>query len=596
MSAPVRSHTTAIDGGLPPETSAPGQAPALIRLLLVEDDPGDSLRIRHLLEGCEEASFVIEQASEVEQALGMLQKGRYSVVLLDLSLPEGSGLDVLARAQVAAESVPIIAMSSHEDDEQALSALRLGAQDCLPKGRVEQRRLVRALRHAVERHRLLAQLQFARHREHYVATHDMLTGLPNRIHFQEQLRRMLAYADRVGRQIAILFLDLDRFKTINDSLGHPAGDELLRRVAERLCPLIRRSDLMARLGGDEFVIALQGIDRDHAPARVAQQILERLAKPFVLASGEHWITGSIGIAASPRDGTDVESLVRNADTAMYRAKAAARNAYRFYDESMNAEVARRLQIERDLRRALASDGLSLAYQPRVDLRSGRIVGAEALLRLATGELAEVNLGELIPIAEETGLITAIGEWVIPTACEQARAWQGAGGLPIVLSVNVSAQELKQESLRRAVVGALWETGLSPGLLEIEITESALMRDEKTSLTVLQELKRVGLRVSLDDFGTGFSSLSLLKRIPVDTLKIDRSFVRDVATDPDDAAIVAAILAMAEQLGLTVVAEGVETEPQREFLRTRGCQQMQGYLFSRPVSPEEFLKRLLSQQG
>jgi len=434
----MRASTTAIDTGeLACEAAAAGAPAAAIRLLLVEDDPGDSLRLRRLLEGCDEASFIVEQASEVEQALGMLQKGRFQVVLLDLSLPEGSGIDVLARAQVAAESVPIIAMSSHEDDEQAVHALRLGAQDCLPKGRVEPRRLVRALRHAVERHRLLAQLQFARHREHYVATHDMLTGMPNRIHFHEQLRRMLAYADRMGRQTAVLFLDLDRFKTINDSLGHAAGDELLRLVAERLCPLVRRSDLMARLGGDEFVIALQGVDQDYAPARVAQQILERLAQPFVLASGEHWITGSIDIAASPRDGTEVEELVRNADTAMYRAKAAARNAYRFYDESMNVEVARRLLIERELRRALASGGLALNYQHRVDLRSGRIVGAEALLRVTAGELAGVDLGELIPLAEEAALTAAIGEWVIPTACAQAKKWQSAGGVPILLSVNCS---------------------------------------------------------------------------------------------------------------------------------------------------------------
>ena len=572
--------------------TGPATGPPSIRLLVVEDDPADSLRIRHLLEGCDEAQFVIEQASGVEQALGMLQDGRFQVMLLDLSLPEGTGLDVLARAQVAGESVPIIAMSPQEDDELAVRALRLGAQDCLPKGRVETRRLVRALRHAVERHRLLGQLQFARHREHYVATHDMLTGLPNRIHLQEQLRRMLAYAERTHRQVAVLFLDLDRFKTINDSLGHPAGDELLQRVAERLCPTIRRSDLMARLGGDEFVIVLQGIELDFAPARVAEILLQRLSEPFRLASGEHWITGSIGLSVAPRDGQDVNVLIRNADTAMYQAKNAGRNVYRFYDETMNVEIARRLSLERALRRALARGGFELAYQPRVELKSGRIMGAEALLRLGPGELADVPLSELIPLAEETGLIAAIGEWVVATACAQAKAWQDAGAGPILLSVNVSAHELRQESLRESVVRALWESGLDPRLLELEITESALMRDEKTSLAVLQELKRVGVRVSLDDFGTGFSSLALLKIIPVDTLKIDRSFIRDVANDSDDAAIVSAILAMAEQLGLTVVAEGVETEQQREFLRARGCDQMQGYLYSRPLSADAFLELLL----
>jgi diguanylate cyclase (GGDEF)-like protein len=578
-----------------------GTAPASprapeVRVLLVEDDPLDSKRIREMLEASAEARFVVDQALEVEGALGMLQNGRYQVVLLDLTLPEGDGLDVLARAQVAASSVPIIAMGPDQDDALAVEAARLGAQDCLPKGRVEPRRLVRALRQAVERHRLLAEVQFSRHREHYVATHDTLTGLPNRIHVQENLLRMLAYSERSAKPLAVLLVDLDRFKTVNDAVGHSAGDELLRQVAERLCPLIRRGDIMARIGGDEFLIVLQGVDRDHAPAKVAEKVLERLSRPFVLASGEHWVSGSVGIALHPRDGAGVDALVRSADTAMHHAKRSGGDAYRFFDESMNAAVTRRLALEHGLRRALVSGDLVLHYQPRVDLRTGRIVSAEALLRWSSSELGIVTPSEIIPVAEETGLIHGIGRWAVATACAQAKAWDalGAGGLGV--AVNVSAHELQGDALLHAVKGALWDSGLDPRRLEIELTETALMRDERAASRVLQELKRIGVRVSLDDFGTGFSSLSLLKTTPVDTLKIDRSFVRDVRTDADDAAIVGAILAMAEKLALGVVAEGVETEQQRDFLRSRGCHEMQGFLFAQPLPADAFVELMKRRKG
>lgn len=577
-----------VPGPSAPEALRPRQE---IRVLLVEDDPLHSKRIREMLEGSDEAAFVIEQALEVEGALGMLQDGRYHVMLLDLSLPEGDGLDVLARAQVAATAVPIVAMGESDDDSLAIQAVRLGAQDCLPKERVEPRRLVRALRHAVERHRLLSELQLARHREHYVATHDALTGLPNRFHLQDHLRRMLAFAERNGRPLAVLFLDLDRFKTINDSLGHPVGDELLRALVERLCPVIRRSDVMARLGGDEFVIAVQHADSEQAPTRVAEAILERVTKPFRLPSGEHWIGVSIGIAVYPRDGVDVDALIRNADTAMYQVKAAGGNGYRFYDDAMNASVARRLTLERGLRRALATDELKLHYQPRLDLRTGRVVSAEALLRWTSPELGVIAPTEIIPIAEETGLIQNVGRWALATACAEARSWDEQGGEKLGVSVNVSAHELRNEEILRAVKSALWESGLEAGRLELEITETALMRDERTAVAVLTELKRMGVRVSLDDFGTGFSSLSLLKSTPVDVLKIDRSFVRDLQNDGDDDAIVGAILAIAGQLKLEVVAEGVETQRQRDLLRNRGCHEMQGFYFAKALPPAEFVALL-----
>jgi predicted signal transduction protein with EAL and GGDEF domain len=325
-------------------------------------------------------------------------------------------------------------------------------------------------------------------------------------------------------------------------------------------------------------------------------VLELFREPFRLASGDHWVTPSIGIAVQSRDAPDADALVRNADTAMYRSKAAGGNTFRFYDESMNREVARRLALERGLRRALLEDELVLHFQPRIDTRTGSVVSAEALLRWTSAELGVVAPTELIAVAEETGLIREVGMQTLLVACESARRWEDSGLGRLGVSVNVSVHELRDHAFQAMVKKALFDTGLDPKRLELEITETALMHDERTAVDVLDGLRQIGVRVSLDDFGTGFSSLSLLKNTPVDALKIDRSFVRDVTRDKDDAAIVAAILAMAEQLAIDVVAEGVETLRQRDFLSSRGCHEMQGFLFARPLSPEEFAALLRKVRG
>ena len=425
-----------------------------------------------------------------------------------------------------------------------------------------------------------------------MATHDALTQLPNRALLHDQLGRSLAHAARTDSQVAVLFLDLDRFKTINDTLGHRVGDELLVQVGERLAATTRRADMVARTGGDEFVVMSQGVGRDHAPAELATKILSQLSEPFVLEGSEFWIGGSIGIAVFPRDGVEVEDLLRSADVALYQAKAQGSNSYRFYSDSMNAAVHKRLEIESRLRRALEKDELRLFYQPKVETETGRITGAEALLRWRDPKLGQVPPYEFVPIAEESGLIHAVGEWVLRRALAQLRAWREMGlAESLTMMVNVSARQIESDGLREMVTKALWDTNLSPSDVTLEVTEGILMRSEASAAQVLGDLKRMGVSISLDDFGTGFSSLAYLKRFPVDTVKIDRAFIRDLAFDPDDAAIVAAILSIARQLDLNVVAEGVETLEQRDFLAERTCPEIQGFLYSPPVSPEEFCELL-----
>ena len=423
-----------------------------------------------------------------------------------------------------------------------------------------------------------------------------LTGLPNRFALEEQLERALAYAERYGKQVAVMFLDLDRFKNINDTMGHSVGDRLLQLATERLSGLVRRSDMLARLGGDEFILMLQGIDRDYAPGKVAETILGRLAAPYELQGRHYRVTGSIGIAVGPRDGDSVETLVRSADTAMYQAKAQGGNCFRLYDESMNQKVLRRVTLECRLREAFENGQLRVHYQPKISFMTGQIVGSEALLRWSDPELGVISPVEFIPVAEEANLIREIGDWTLRTACSQTRAWQQAGFPSLTVAVNVSACQISTDALRHSIVSTLWDSGLDPTSLELELTESVLMRNDGSALDVLKKLKKIGIGISLDDFGTGFSSLSYLKAIPIDTLKIDRSFVRDYGIDPDDAAIISAVLSISEKLELRVVAEGVETERQRGLLERVGCHEFQGYLFSPAVSSDEFLALLMKQAG
>ena len=418
----------------------------------------------------------------------------------------------------------------------------------------------------------------------YHAYHDTLTDLPNRSLLLDRLSQALVQAERDRTQIAVLFTDLDRFKIVNDTLGHPAGDELLRQVALRLRSALREGDTIARLSGDEFVILLPRLSEAHDVARVAAKALGMVTAPFTVLGHELNISATIGVSLFPKDGADPETLLKHADTALYQAKDRGRNQYQFFDARMNAHAQERLLLQNGLRRAIERGELVLHYQPQIDVQTDAITGVEALIRWHP-ERRMVPPGEFIHIAEETGLITEIGEWVLRTACRQAREWEAAGVPPVRMAVNLSIQQLRREGFPARVEALLRETGLAPQRLELEIAESSLMVDPEQIIKTLHELRGMGIQLAMDDFGTGYSSLAYLKRLPLDRIKIDRSFVRDIPEDPDDVAIMQAILAMAKQLKIHVVAEGVETPAQVRFLRDHRCEEAQGYAFSRPLPPE-----------
>ena len=420
----------------------------------------------------------------------------------------------------------------------------------------------------------------------FLAYYDALTGLPNRTLLQDRLSRCLASARRQKDKVALLFLDLDRFKDINDSLGHSFGDLFLREVANRLKKWAREQDTVARLGGDEFLIVLNNL-KDAADAAVAaERLMKAMKAEFVIQGRPLSISGSLGISIFPEHGTDGETLMKNADAAMYSAKESGRNNFRFFTDDMNAQVVERLILENSLRLALERKEFFLEYQPQMDTRSGRVTGLEALLRWRHPELGMVPPDKFIGVAENSGLIIPIGEWVLRTACLQARKWQQEGLLAAPVAVNVSALQFRQEGFHELVGGVLRDTGLAPQYLELELTESLLLSNAHVTFSVLQELKAMGLRLAIDDFGTGYSSLSYLKQFPVGKLKIDRSFVRDIAISPDDAAIATAIIGMAKSLSLKVIAEGVEDEAQMTFLRAHKCDEIQGYYFSKPLAVDK----------
>ncbi|MEK9133499.1 MAG: EAL domain-containing protein, partial [Pseudomonadota bacterium] len=420
-----------------------------------------------------------------------------------------------------------------------------------------------------------------------LAHFDSLTDLPNRVQFIERLEQTMADADRTERLVGVVFLDLDRFKYINDSLGHGKGDMLLREVAIRLNGAIRRGDTVARLSGDEFALVLADMGHVDDAVRVVQKILDVFQQPFLVAGHELFVTASMGITLYPFDDRGAQDLLRNADVAMYRAKESGKNNYQFYVAEMTAKATERLSLETDLRSALDRGELSLHYQPIAEGKSGRIVGMEALLRWKHPVRGMISPAQFIPLAEETGFIIPIGEWVLRTACLQCRAWQKLGFPSLYVAVNLSSRQFHQKDLPASIYNILQETGLKPAFLGLELTEGLVMQQAEASVNTLRELKAMDMRISIDDFGTGYSSLSYLKRFPIDVLKIDQSFVRDIPGDADDAAIASTIITMAHSLGLKVVAEGVETKEQLNFMREHGCDAMQGYFLSKPLPADQF---------
>ena len=559
------------------------------KVLLIEDNPGDARLIQAMIEE-EETPFQLHCADRLSRGLEHLSAdGETALVLLDLSLPDSFGLETFAKVYAHAPTVPIIVLTGNDDATVALSAVKGGAQDYLVKGRLDRELLLRAMHYSIERKRYQVQLE-------HQANYDSLTGLPNRTLLHDRLKQAV-YAQRTPRNIAVVFMDLDHFKFVNDSLGHSTGDKLLKAMGERLRAALREGDTVGRVGGDEFVLILADQNNEEVIFRAMQRISAKVAEPIVIDGKELYVTCSAGISLYPQDGPDVDTLLKNADAAMYRAKEHGRSNFQFYTSEMNERVNERLALEGALRRALEREEFLLHYQQKIDLRSGAIVGAEALVRWLHPEWGLVRPARFIALAEETGLIVPLGEWVLREACRQTRAWLDEGLKPGVVSVNLSARQFRQQDLVRMVSRILEETRLDPAHLEMELTESMVMHNVEQAIATLQGLKSLGIRLSVDDFGTGYSSLSYLKDLPIDALKIDRSFVRDIGggAEAGEGVLAQAIISLGHNLHLKVIAEGVETDAQVRFLKRHGCDEVQGFLYGEPVAPESHA-RLLEKSG
>jgi diguanylate cyclase (GGDEF)-like protein len=556
-------------------------------VLLVEDNPGDARLLGKIFNEEGSHSTKLTRVDCMSAAETHLAEHAVNIILLDLGLPDAQGLEAIQRAHAAAPGVPLVVLTGLDDELLAVQALQQGAQDYLIKGQIETRGLLRALRYAIERKTMeSAALAMARQMAHS-AEHDFLTGLPNRMLLNDRVGQAIALATRYTKKVAVLFLDLDGFKHINDSLGHPIGDKLLQSVAKRLVDCIRGSDSVSRQGGDEFVLLLLELERAEDAAVTARRMLEAVAQPHTIDQHDLHVTASIGLSIYPDDGLDAETLIKNADTAMYQAKENGRRSFQFFKPAMNVRAVERQFIEEGLRRALERQEFALHYQPTVNLMTGAITGAEALIRWTHPTRGSIAPAQFIPVAEDCGLILPIGAWVLREACAQAQAWMDAG-LPIMsMAVNVSAMEFRDKNFLDGLFTILSETGLDPRSLELELTESVLMKHAEFTASVLQILRKRGVQVAVDDFGTGYSSLSYLQKFPVDALKIDQSFVRQISTSGDDTTIVKAVIGMARSLKLRVIAEGVETLDEVAFLRAYRCEEAQGYYFSRPVLPQQF---------
>lgn len=567
-------------------------------ILLVDDRSTKLVDLGVISEDC---GAQLHWAVSGNDALALMLKHEFALVILATQLPDMDGFKVAEMMRMNGKNrvVPIIFVTANKHEQQyVFNDYAVGTVDFLfhPVDPQVLRNKVKIfldlwtqrckLDHALEENRRISE-QLKQQVEF-----DALTGLPNRALFQDRLRQTILDSERLGNFGALMFIDLDRFKWVNDSMGHDAGDELLVQVAQRLQESVRKSDTISRLGGDEFTVIIKNLTDTADIDVVAKKILKSLDAPFLLNRQEIHISGSIGVTLFPVDSSEPKQLQKNADTAMYEAKAAGRNAYRYFTPEMNAYIKQRMELEAQLRNALEREEFCLHYQPKIDLGSGKITGVEALIRWQQPGEGLVYPDKFIPLAEEVGLIMPISKWVLKTACRQSHQWQSEGFDNLRMSINISPRQLDdKKSLLDDFQMNISEFQIDPDCLELELTENLVMEKLSVAMEILEELNSLGIHLAIDDFGTGYSSLAYLKQFPIKTLKIDKSFIRNLTVGSNDSAIVSAIIAMAQKLSLSVVAEGVETREQLDFLKSNGCTEVQGYYFSKPVTAEEFTELL-----
>jgi len=557
-------------------------------VLLVEDNRIDAQLIRRLLRRVSTSYYRITHVRTLNDAVLSAEELSPDVILADLNLPDSRGTDTVTSLQTAYPDIPLIIVSAWEDEAVSLRSVKAGAQDYLVKGHIDGANLHRVIRYAIERKR--TELELVR-----LAQFDQLTGLPNRTLLRERVNHALARAMRSGSGVATLILDMDRFKEINDMLGHEVGDKLLIKAAKRIRANVRDEDTVARLGGDEFAVVLEGVSEPKEVLPVIERIVDSLREVTTVDGHEVNTSTSIGIAMYPENGNNLSELLRAADLAMYQAKSSGRACYQFFADAMQEEAQSRRALEWALRHAVEANEFQLVYQPQVCLRTGGVIGVEALIRWMHPTRGLLTPYHFIGALEEFGLINEVGEWVLQTACEQMRRWQALELQPMRISVNVSAQQFEDPLLIDKIRSALANTDLSPEFLELELMESCLMSDPAQAGALLREIRDVGVRIAIDDFGTGYSSLTYLNEFPLNVLKIDKSFVQSVESNDRGGPISNMIIGLGQNLGLEVIAEGVETPGQLAYMEEHGCDIAQGYLYAHPESPEDLTPWLMSNQ-
>ncbi len=547
-------------------------------ILVADDDPAIRLQIRHVLK---KMGYQIVEAENGLQALNYIVQQPPDLIIMDAIMPEMDGFRACREISEleSCKDTPVLMITALDNDDSVISAFESGATDYVTK----------PLNWSVLKYRIQRMLVTAdaQRKIRHIAYHDVLTGLPNRVLFNDRVERAISRAQRESTAFALLYIDIDHFKVINDSMGHAVGDQLLNQIAERFTSVLRKSDTIARLGGDEFTIIVEGLNVPDQVSIVAQNLLKRLAKPVLLAERNIHVTGSIGIAMYPQDGDDLGVLLKHADIAMYRAKESGRQQFQYYAEEMSRKAMRRLDLENQLHHALDQDQFEIYYQPRIHMLSGKCLGAEALLRWNHPQKGIISPAEFIPVAEETGLIVKLDKWVMKHTCKQLAKWKQQGLSLDVLSINISARYFSEGGLADDCRELIEDSGLDASQIEIELTENTLVKNQDRAKRMIDALHQQGVNIALDDFGTGYASMSYLKAFPFDTVKIDRSFVNDIPEDKQNTAIVSAMIQLASALDLNVVAEGVESEAQSACLVESHCQHAQGFLWSRPLCVREF---------